>query len=731
MLKNIIKFVSFVIILIISAALYLSYFGIETSKFNSEIKKQIKNKYDFVDLNFSKIKLLLDLKDFSVKLQTKNIDLNIYNNKIKINKLSTKISIFSYFNNEFAIENFHLNTEETEINSLINITRKFYNNLEMTLIDKVVKNGKILINANIEFNDDGTLANNYKLDGKVTNTNLLLINNKPINNLNFNFLINDKNYKFKEINFKYFDLLLNSKEISIEKKQKNFITSGNFKTPEVMLEKKEIENFFNQENLNYKINRIKFSSDNEFYFEIGNKFKIRKLKINSNFNVINAVINSLPKKIKQNLNIDEENIIFLKNVIQFKYEDNIFNVTGKGKLQIDNNQNDISYHASKENEKIHFKSEIQFKNLPFDLKIIDYKNDGSLKIAFNGLFNEKNQIYLDKLELKSSNDEFKITKLLINENKKINQFDSLSMNFKNQSNIKNDLQINRDKNSYIVEGKVFDMTNFINDLLFEESDQNNFLFNNQKKIFLLNLNKVYLGKEYFVEKFTGNISFNKNKIDNAKIDGKFSNGKVISFKVFNKNKSQITTLYSEFAEPLVKKYDFIKGFNGGLIDFYSIERNSFSESQLKIYDFKVKKIPALAKILTLASLQGIADLLTGEGIRFNELDMKFNSNSDKLEIDELYAIGPAISILMEGYVQKKPNLISLRGTLVPATTINKFVASIPLLGDILVGKKTGEGVFGVSFKIKGPPKNLETSVNPIKTLTPRFITRTLEKINKN
>ena len=48
----------------------------------------------------------------------------------------------------------------------------------------------------------------------------------------------------------------------------------------------------------------------------------------------------------------------------------------------------------------------------------------------------------------------------------------------------------------------------------------------------------------------------------------------------------------------------------------------------------------------------------------------------------------------------------------------------------LVGKKIGEGVFGVSFKIKGPPKKLKTSVNPIKTLTPRFITRTLEKIKK-
>jgi hypothetical protein len=132
----------------------------------------------------------------------------------------------------------------------------------------------------------------------------------------------------------------------------------------------------------------------------------------------------------------------------------------------------------------------------------------------------------------------------------------------------------------------------------------------------------------------------------------------------------------------------------------------------------------------LASLQGIADLLSGEGIRFNEFEMNFDNKEDLMTINEIYAIGPAISILMEGYIEKD-NLISLRGTLVPATTINKTIGSIPLIGNILVGKKVGEGVFGVSFKIKGPPQDLETTVNPIKTLTPRFITRTLEKIKKN
>ena len=101
-----------------------------------------------------------------------------------------------------------------------------------------------------------------------------------------------------------------------------------------------------------------------------------------------------------------------------------------------------------------------------------------------------------------------------------------------------------------------------------------------------------------------------------------------------------------------------------------------------------------------------------------------------MRIEEFYVIGPAISILLEGYIEDD-KLISLRGTLVPATTINRSIASIPFLGDLLIGKKAGEGVFGVSFKIKGPPKNLETTVNPIKTLTPRFITRTLEKIKNN
>ncbi|MDB2515612.1 AsmA-like C-terminal region-containing protein, partial [Candidatus Pelagibacter bacterium] len=168
----------------------------------------------------------------------------------------------------------------------------------------------------------------------------------------------------------------------------------------------------------------------------------------------------------------------------------------------------------------------------------------------------------------------------------------------------------------------------------------------------------------------------------------------------------------------------------GVMDFYSIKKDGISNSLLTINNFKVREVPVFAKLLSLASLQGIADLMTGEGIRFTDFEMKFSSKKGLLRIEELYSIGPAVSILMDGYIETK-KLISLRGTLVPATTINKTIASIPLIGNLLVGKKSGEGVFGVSFKIKGPPNDLKTSVNPVKTLTPRFITRTLEKLKNN
>ena len=196
----------------------------------------------------------------------------------------------------------------------------------------------------------------------------------------------------------------------------------------------------------------------------------------------------------------------------------------------------------------------------------------------------------------------------------------------------------------------------------------------------------------------------------------------------DKDKKSLQVI-SDRARPFIKNFDFVKGFEGGKLEYESIISKQGSNSNLIITDFKVSKVPALAQLLTLASLQGIADTLSGEGIRFESFEMTSNSEGNVLNIEDALALGPAVSILLDGYVDKG-KLVSLRGTLVPATKLNSIIASIPLVGDILVGKKAGEGVVGVSFKMKGHPKDIKTTVNPIKTLTPRFIVRAVEKLKK-
>ena len=140
--------------------------------------------------------------------------------------------------------------------------------------------------------------------------------------------------------------------------------------------------------------------------------------------------------------------------------------------------------------------------------------------------------------------------------------------------------------------------------------------------------------------------------------------------------------------------------------------------------------PGVVKLLSLADFGGLADLAEGEGLSFEKMEIKMSTNKGFLKLDELYAVGPSISVLMEGYKEEK-GLTSLRGTLVPAKNLNKLLSKIPVIGKIIIPKEVGEGLFGVSFKMKGMPGKMKTTINPIKTLTPRFITKALEKQKKN
>ena len=708
--------------------LYLSFVGIETNKFNNQIQIKVKEIDKNLGLELNKVKLTLNPLKLRLNAKTIGPSIIIKENRIELENIKTNISLKSLFINEFSLEKLEISTKTIEIKDLLSFYNSVYQVPEIIFLEKIFKvNGYLIANIKLEFDQDRKLKDNYVFKGFIKDAKFNLTNDFNIKKLNLLFDFSKNKFFFSDIKFQFNNLDFNSKSISIEKNQDYHTIKGNIFNDNIKLDEKNIS-FLRDKYFPYlNIKTIDFSSDNNFSIDIDKKFKFQNVKINSTLNINQAKISHQYNLKNFFPNINNE-IILSKNKIELDYKKKNFKIIGQGDILLQNNNDSFSFNFEKNKNKFIFKNVLKIKENPFLLNFLNYKKNEKVDtvIKIDGFKNLKNKLFFNLISLSEGDNKIDFTNISFDKNNKFNSVDTIEFKYFDRDNEKNSLKLFRMNKNYVLKGEFFNAQRLIQSILLDDN-RNNYL--NKDLKFKLDLKKIRLDNDHKLNDVSGYLNFKDKKLINGNISGNFDTNKKMNFAVKSSNDKIVTTLYIDYAKPIIRHYDFIKGFDEGILDFYSSSDGRTSNSTLKIYDFKLKELPTLTKILTLASLQGIADILSGEGIRFNELEMNFKSSGELMTINEIYAIGPAISILMEGYIEKK-KLVSLRGTLVPATTINKAIGSIPILGKILVGSKTGEGVFGVSFKIKGPPKKLETTVNPIKTLTPRFITRTLEKIKK-
>ena len=733
MIKIFFKILALLLILFLLFVGYFAYFGITTSKFNSIIKDQIKKQSSELDIDLKKVKLHLDLKNLSIKIKTKNPKIILNNSdQIELKEVSSNVLISSYFQNKFAIKNLSINSKSNEISSYINLYRIIDNSLQIILLNQFVKSGIAQVNVDLNFEESGKIKNNFNITGKVLNAELKIPNNNNIKKLNFSFSIKENNYNFEKILFNYNKINFDSEYLIIKEKDNKFFVNGNLKNKKNKINSELILLIFNNNLENIDFSNTKFDSTSEFTFDLSKKFKVRNLKVDTQLNLDELKFKYDLFKIENYIKNYDNLIKLNKSKLNIKYSKNKLLIDGSSEFFIeDNSKNLLNFKIDKNLNKTNFNVNLNLNNIGLkinDIGLSKTKKD-SATLQIKGSKNSKTILFNNIIYTEDKN-VIKISNLEIN-NSKILNIDKIRAYYLTENNFKNDIALTKKDNNYELIGKSFDCIQLIENISNSETGKSFFkIFKSLNTKIKVNIDEVKLDDANIVKNLNGNLEIRDSKIFNLNLNSDFTNNEklFISIKT-QKDGAVVTTFHSDRAKPFVKKYKFIKGFEEGNLDFSSIKINNVSKSKLIIDNFKVQEIPVLAKILTLASLQGIADLLTGEGVRFTDFEMIYSNKGSLMTIDEMYAIGPAISIMIEGYVESK-KLISLRGTLVPATTINRTISSIPLLGDLLIGKKVGEGVFGVSFKIKGPPKNLKTTVNPIKTLTPRFITRTLEKIKK-
>ena len=848
-----------IVITILSILTFLTTIGIKTNKFNHLINQNVKEINPKIKLNLNEISLKLNLSNFEFEIVTLDPKIGINDKNIDLETINFNIKIFDYINKKNPITQISILSKENNINQVTDFINEYDFNLARNLILKRIKNGKVKMLSVVTFDEKNPKMLRYLINGSLKDAEVKLLTQSRIENINFDFIIDQNEINLKELELSIDKIFIESDELNIKNKNNQFEITGNFKTNKTKIDLNNYEKFLNIKLNLFDDQLINLSSENKLYLKINNKLKIKDININSKivFDEIYSntkyqdfiylkngkfLINYSKKDLKINLdsnflfknkkynNSDSKNKIRLiyekkqnkdalidinlsntKNKInskEFKKYISLRNFGLKDQDIIFSSENIINFNVSKNNEIKNFKikskiktdevlidyksqrikkylsnfenqikltkSEIdldyRFKNLKmslnskysiknvnekvslnienkdndylFDLGIdlnsaeiqineLDYKKNSRIKsnLHLNGIYKSNKEIYFNKIQFNDEEKKVIVQNLEIGKNDKIKNIDLFKMDIVNKYGKKNKIEFKKVENTYYLTGSEFDGTRNIKNILDNSTESIFSNFKNLDTYIFINIGKFFIDKNSYLSNINGEIQIKNSKVFNTKISAKLNDKRKFKLNIFTNNaKQKITNLQIERPEPFIKNFKFIKGFKEGNLIYDSSEYEGKIESNLKIADFKVQEVPVLAKLLTLASLQGVADLLTGEGIRFTDFEMDYETLGNTTKIKELYAIGPAISLMMEGYIVKD-ELTSLRGTLVPATTINKTISKIPMLGEILVGKKIGEGVFGVSFKIKGPPKKLKTSVNPIKTLTPRFITRTLEKIS--
>ncbi len=717
MKKFLVSLILLIFIIFISLLIALSTLGIETKKFNKLISnKAAKTKN--INLKLNSIKFKIDPRELSLFLETKNPEIVYRDVKLPAKNVNVYVDFLSLLKSDFKIKKIGLISKELDINHIKKISSFIKPSNSKNFLNNLIKEAKINTEIEIFLSDQGSFQN-FIAKGKISDLKIKLIKDYEFSKVNLNFFADKNDILIQNIKGDLEDIKISDGDLKLNFENglrlvSNFDAKIDFNEETFQ----KYTNLFKDYDLTFNLNNLKTDLNNNISINLDNTYKVKDYNYSFSGKIDKSKI-KLSNSFNSSITQEKITEIFLVDTdIRSEFKPNYINIKGLGKYSFDNlNYSKISLENTIKNNLTNLKLDFDFlRDLKLDL--INYKKT-------------KNSVANIKIDIKKNKQFTNIAKLNFQEDKNFIEIENLKikknkvLSFKRiiVSTENNDFLIKGDK-KIIIEGSKFDATNLSN--IFNNQNENNTLENLNSDIEINFKNvKIPMSENLQNFKLLGEIQKGKLVKITSKGDYGDNNFLDISMKKNKSNEGHYLEIYSDKTRPLLSKYSFFSGLSGGKLLFTSVINKSQTYSKLKIENFKLVNAPGVIQLLSLADLGGLADLAKGEGLSFNLLEIDMEKTKDSLKINEIIALGPSISVLMEGYQNK--DLTSLRGTLVPAKTLNKMISKIPVIGKIVIPKEIGEGLFGISFKIKGPKGKLKTTINPIRTLTPRFLQRILDK----
>jgi hypothetical protein len=694
--------------------------GFETNRFNKLISKQVQEANN-INIQLNAVKFKLDSKNLNLFLETSKPKIVYKKNFIPIQKLRVYINFLPLLKSEVQIDKVNVTLERLTYDQLNKLSTVIKPSNFKSLLNNKIKSAELISEIDFFFNKNGTFED-FIAKGSVENLETEIINGLSISETNLSFFADKNDILIKNINGKLKELKIFEGDIKINLED-GVKLSSNFNT-KFKLNKKDFplkSKFLRKLNLPFEINYLSANLNNNFSISFDNTYKVTNYDYKSS-GIIEKGNLRLLKSLKSKILISEVSNIHLSNLnISTSSKNGKVEIIGNGNYSFDNlNFNQISFRNSMLGNSNKLKLNFDY-NKDLEIDLINYKKIKNSVATFLIDFEKKNNI----LNFRQFNYKEGSNKIILNElkfeNNKFLSFEKILAKTEN-----NDFSITNNE-KIIIKGAKFDASNLFK-FLSNQNNQNQLKkLNREIEIDFKNI-KVPMSEKLQNFKLIGEIKKGKFVKISSKGDFGANNYLDISMKKNKNNDTKYLEVYSDLTRPLLTEYSFFDGLSGGKLLYTSVIESSRASSKLKIEDFKVVNAPGVIKLLSLADLAGLADLAEGEGLSFDILEIKMEKNKDFLKLNEILALGPSLSVLMEGY-QDESGITSLKGTLVPAKTLNKLISKIPIFGNIVVPKEVGEGLFGISFKMKGPKDKIKTTINPIRTLTPRFIQKIIDKKN--
>lgn len=318
-------------------------------------------------------------------------------------------------------------------------------------------------------------------------------------------------------------------------------------------------------------------------------------------------------------------------------------------------------------------------------------------------------------------------RVVLDKNSKVRVFDFPKVSYKVVSNIVVKGNIDKRKIWHVqAAGKTFDGRGILKSLL-----RTGQIGNGKNK------GKANAGID-LIAQFNTVIGWQQSKLDGFKIKMKRRGDKLNAFAVTGTLRNggslkadlvkgsgrdqEIRVVTSDAGEALrmVGFYPSMLGGTGRLTVRYNVKKRQLASKtgRLVIERFSIASDPVVREVLAnVGSGKKLKSAASQDIIPFTRLVAPFSIGHGQFVLHDSYVSGELLGATMRGKIDFQNEEVRLAGTYIPLYGLNAAVGAVPVLGEILVGRR-GEGMLGITFGIYGKLSSPEVLVNPMSLVAP-------------